>query len=339
MKYRITHQGNDNIKENIEASTDEVHWQEDRVAVDAEKEAGGDATTAGAETAQRPPRSLSTELVLNREEYKKIHALSSQERTQGVISVLGKLSKWEGFDETGQQILQEVVEATSAHINGLHETATILEKEVYRLQEQLATRAKDNIDSWTVLEKEVYRLQEQLATRAKDNTDSWTDASTKHGSSDSGSPSLPPPPPLVNKWSQGNPFDKAPAGPTKKAERTTPQGTQCLRKESVGSPRKMKQILVRIRDTEERENATNMTSEELIKILQKSCDIHGRELVAVNGLKSGDLLFQTTTVEAREALERDTRWLTERYESAWVLRKSFPVMVHGVKISEIDRDG
>ena len=215
MKYRITHQGNDNIKENIEASTDEVHWQEDRVAVDAEKEAGGDATTAGAETAQRPPRSLSTELVLNREEYKKIHALLSQERTQGVISVLGKLSKWEGFDETGQQILQEVVEATSAHINGLHETATILEKEVYR-------------------------LQEQLATRAKDNTDSWTDASTKHGSSDSGSPSLPPPPPLVNKWSQGNPFDKAPAGPTKKAERTTPQGTQCLRKESVGSLRKMK---------------------------------------------------------------------------------------------------
>jgi len=53
----------------------------------------------------------------------------------------------------------------------------------------------------------------------------------------------------------------------------------------------MKQILVRIKDTEERENATNMTSEELIKILQKSCDIYGRELVVVNGLKSGDLLF------------------------------------------------
>ncbi len=56
----------------------------------------------------------------------------------------------------------------------------------------------------------------------------------------------------------------------------------------------------------------------------------------MNRLRSGDLLLQTTTQEAREALEKDTRWVSEVYGSAVVVRKSFPVMIHGMRVSEFD---
>ncbi len=60
------------------------------------------------------------------------------------------------------------------------------------------------------------------------------------------------------------------------------------------------------------------------------------QIVAVNRLRSGDLLLQTTTQEAREALEKDTRWVSEVYGSAVVVRKFFSVMIHGMRVSEFD---
>ena len=50
------------------------------------------------------------------------------------------------------------------------------------------------------------------------------------------------------------------------------------------------------------------------------------------------MLLQATTVEAREALEQKTPWVTKEYKSAIVIRKSFPVMVHGMKISRFDEN-
>ena len=42
MKYRITCEEDNNAKENIEASVDEVYQQENRVAADAERGVDGD---------------------------------------------------------------------------------------------------------------------------------------------------------------------------------------------------------------------------------------------------------------------------------------------------------
>ncbi len=43
MRYRITYEEDNNTKENIEASIDEVYQQENRVAADTERGVDGDA--------------------------------------------------------------------------------------------------------------------------------------------------------------------------------------------------------------------------------------------------------------------------------------------------------
>ncbi len=49
MKYRITYEEDDNTKENIEASVDEVYLEENRVAADAERRVDGGAIIVEAE--------------------------------------------------------------------------------------------------------------------------------------------------------------------------------------------------------------------------------------------------------------------------------------------------
>lgn len=100
----------------------------------------------------------------------------------------------------------------------------------------------------------------------------------------------------------------------------------------------MRQILVRIEDPKERESTRGVESEEIVAGIRSARTGYTGEIVAANRLKSGDILLQVTTAEARETLERETSWLSEKYKSARVLRKSFPVMVHGVKISSVKAD-
>jgi len=49
MKYRITYEEDDNTKENIEASIDEVYLEENTVAADTERGVDGGAIIVGAE--------------------------------------------------------------------------------------------------------------------------------------------------------------------------------------------------------------------------------------------------------------------------------------------------
>ena len=55
--------------------------------------------------------------------------------------------------------------------------------------------------------------------------------------------------------------------------------------------------------------------------------------MAVQKLRSRDLLLDTVTMEARETLEKHTNWTTKVYKTTTIVRKTFPVIVHGIKIS------
>ena len=62
------------------------------------------------------------------------------------------------------------------------------------------------------------------------------------------------------------------------------------------------------------------------------------QIVIVNRLRSEDLLLQTTTQEIKKALEKDIRWVLEIYNSIVVVRKSFLVMIHEIRVSKFDID-
>ena len=66
---------------------------------------------------------------------------------------------------------------------------------------------------------------------------------------------------------------------------------------------------------------------------QASSYKHALEIIAVNRIKSRDILLQVTLIEAREVLEREQSWVNTIYYSAVVVRKSFGVVVHGVRVS------
>ena len=137
------------------------------------------------------------------------------------------------------------------------------------------------------------------------NTRSWASMPTRQGSP-------------VNKWSQGNPFNIPQA--------TRPSATNLVAQ--LGDSRRTRELLVRVKDREERKRIGE-TSEEILKEL-KDTQQQGQDVAQLKsalGLRSGDLLVQTTMIEARERLEKDTTWLTRRYPSAEVIHKVYPVIV------------
>ena len=79
-----------------------------------------------------------------------------------------------------------------------------------------------------------------------------------------------------------------------------------------------------------------MSSAVLIAKFQKEKHPKTEHIIATNRLKSGDLLLQVATVEAKEALERSAEWATQAYPSAILVQKAYGVMVHGMRISAFD---
>lgn len=52
-------------------------------------------------------------------------------------------------------------------------------------------------------------------------------------------------------------------------------------------------------------------------------------------LQSGDLLMQAATVESREQLERTTGWEKLLFQLAKVLKQTFLVLMHGVRLEAV----
>ena len=113
-------------------------------------------------------------------------------------------------------------------------------------------------------------------------------------------------------------------------------GTKPVAKEdgSTGG-RKLRELVVRMEDPTEREEAKTMLAEHILQKLQSSKHAETSQLVAARRLQSGDILLQAATVEARERLERNTGWEKQLFGSAKILKQTFPVLMHGVRLDAV----
>ena len=61
------------------------------------------------------------------------------------------------------------------------------------------------------------------------------------------------------------------------------------------------------------------------------------EVIAARRLPSGDVVLQASSVEAREKLEKE-EWIKVVAPPARILRQTFPVLVHGVKVTAYKKE-
>ncbi len=215
---------------------------------------------------------------------------------------------------------------TSLHVENAEKQATAA---IAALEAIENTSYEDlNASTWKVLRGSIGQvkayIQEADGERQRKSKEqgprggcnSWGSTPTRNGSP-------------TGSWAQGNPFGPAANGATGPASRLVSSG--------IEDTRKKRQILVAIHREEERVAMEKMESGRILAAFKnEQKHASSGQIVAVNRLRSGDLLLQTTTQEAREALEKDTRWVSEVYGSAVVVRKFFSVMIHGMRVSEFD---
>ena len=177
--------------------------------------------------------------------------------------------------------------------------------------EAIRRLAKDQGDEIAKLRVELQQEKEKQAKQAtREQAGSWASTPTRQGSPDI-------------KWSQGNPF----------APPRTTLPNPATRVAQPGDARRQRQLLIRVRNEEEQRNIGE-TAEEILRELKdtRTQRQEVEQLETARRLRSGDLLIQATTVDAKEDLEKNTAWLTERYTSASVIRKTYPVIAHGIKV-------
>lgn len=95
-------------------------------------------------------------------------------------------------------------------------------------------------------------------------------------------------------------------------------------------------ITVRIEDPAEREGGRRLAETEQVKRITRAKHPHAAKVVSARRLPSGDLHIVTDTPEARKGLEDDTTWTKVIAKSAKVLRRSYPVMAHGIRVKSLD---
>ena len=175
--------------------------------------------------------------------------------------------------------------------------------------------ARDQSDEIAKLRAELRQEKDKQAKRGTgEHARSWASTPTRQGSPDI-------------KWSQGNPFTPPRAALPNPTTRVI----------QPGDARKQRQLLIRVRSKEE-QGDIGETAEEILRELKdtRTQREEVEQLETARRLRSGDLLVQTTTVEAKKDLEENTTWLTERYTSASVIRKTYPVIAHGIKVEGIN---
>lgn len=124
------------------------------------------------------------------------------------------------------------------------------------------------------------------------------------------------------------------AAATNIAQAAFPAKTQMQQSEDC---RKEKQLLVRIRNEKEREGFRARKPEEVIhKIRLSEPKALTAHVITARTLRSGDVQIATTGVEVRQKLEKEQSWLKEIAPSAEVVVASYPVRVHGIKVTRVD---
>ena len=91
------------------------------------------------------------------------------------------------------------------------------------------------------------------------------------------------------------------------------------KEKSIGE-RKLRKLIVRIKNLIEQEESKAMLAEHILQKLQSSKHEETSQLVAARRFQSKDILLQATIIEARERLERNTGWEKQLFRSAKILK-------------------
>lgn len=97
-------------------------------------------------------------------------------------------------------------------------------------------------------------------------------------------------------------------------------------------------LTIRIRTSEDKAKLRRHTSAELRDRIHRTSHPFSRQVIAVSKLPSEDLEVITSTVEARQGLEQETSWLKTLAEQAHIQPKSFPILVHGVRVAAVNTE-
>jgi hypothetical protein len=96
----------------------------------------------------------------------------------------------------------------------------------------------------------------------------------------------------------------------------------------------LRQIKVRITDPTERKTFWTTANRTIVeKVVEKG---NGNGVVGVKKLPSGDILVQLKEQAGKEKLVRSQQWLEQVAPSAKLVPDLYPVMVHGVRMSNIN---
>ena len=105
------------------------------------------------------------------------------------------------------------------------------------------------------------------------------------------------------------------------------------------SAKQSKALRVRLADSSEALQIQQEPVETIIEALQQDIgETHAaRSIIAAKKLPGGDILLHTSSVEAKQSLQRDPTWVKKLGTSAQLKQQSFPVLAHGVPTAHLMR--
>ena len=104
----------------------------------------------------------------------------------------------------------------------------------------------------------------------------------------------------------------------------------------LAHPREEKRVIVRIPNKAEADALKEQPREEIVQRIQRGigAEYTDRRVIAVRKLRSGDLAIHTDSVAAKQNMERETSWATEIAPGAVVRKRTWPVIIHGVRVAD-----
>lgn len=130
------------------------------------------------------------------------------------------------------------------------------------------------------------------------------------------------------------------AGPKK----TAPTYASTLAKVNLGQPKlapangaNLRRLTYLVKNEVQRKEAESMTPEQLLDAFRGgNANTKGDVVAAFYKPTEGAVVLSTTTVAAREKIERENGLASEKFNSATLKRKSLPVRVHGFRLGSIN---
>lgn len=101
---------------------------------------------------------------------------------------------------------------------------------------------------------------------------------------------------------------------------------------TMESSRKAREITIKIRDPKDQQHLSDKPNKEVTEALRRTAPT----VIGINRLASGDVRVTTNTPAERRKLQDDTTWMKVLGESAAVSRRTYRVMVPGVRMRAVD---